>query len=65
MVRVLFEPCVFTLIKLFLFGSGITYNSIMSPPTNWHTKLLLATIDTKTCMNYKYCRGYARAADVL
>jgi hypothetical protein len=49
------------------FGTeyGITYNSVMSPPTNWHTRLLLALVNTNTCMDYKQCRTYARGADVM
>lgn len=44
---------------------GVSYNSVMSPPTSWHTHLLLALVDTNTCMAYKQCRGYSRSADVI
>ena len=43
---------------------GIIHTGVMSPPTLWHTKLLLRWIRTSTCMQSKQCRGYARNQDV-
>lgn len=44
---------------------GVRHGNVMSPAVSNLNALLLHGLTTKTCMEYKYCRVFSRADDVL
>lgn len=43
---------------------GVLHDGVMSPATQRDTSFFLSYITTATCMQNKFCRGFAREQDV-